>query len=400
MTHMTRAFRCARRLAAAPILGTLAAVASAAALVACSSTPLAAAAPPVAVARGAARSRAQRRPPAPGRDDLAAATIERPRARWVAVALERAAGLGRRPRRRVLAGVPAQLRAAGAGLARRLRQGARSAAPAPPSDAATRDWLQRQLRPYRIESLERDPVGLATGYFEPLVEASRASRPGLSRRPVRARRPTWRRASPTGRASSSRRCRRRRRACSGREIAWVRDRARRARCCRCRARAASSSPPSAAARRRLVRVAYAGPQRPAVPIGRPLADRPGRAARRARPRGRRSAPGRGRHPARVDEMLRSNPRVVFFREEPLPDPGDRAEGRAGRAAHAGPLDRGRSAERSVRHARLARHHRAALDPAAAPPRGRAGHRLGDRRRGPRRLLLGLGRRRRGRRPAA
>jgi hypothetical protein len=96
-------------------------------------------------------------------------------------------------------------------------------------------------------------------------------------------------------------------------------------------------------------------------------------------------------------MLRSNPRVVFFREEPLPDPGVGPKG-----AQGVPLSPGRSI---------------AVDPQSVPygtpvwldtteplatrplrrPRRRPGHRLGDRRRGPRRLLLGLGRRRRGRR---
>ena len=80
------------------------------------------------------------------------------------------------------------------------------------------------------------------------------------------------------------------------------------------------------------------------------------------------------HPQRVDEMLRSNPRVVFFREEPLPDPTLGPKG-----AQGVPLSPGRSI---------------AVDPqsvpygtpvwldtteplattAAAPPRRRPGHR--------------------------
>ena len=57
---------------------------------------------------------------------------------------------------------------------------------------------------------------------------------------------------------------------------------------------------------------------------------------------------------------------MFFREEPLPDPAARPEGRAGRAADAGPLDRGRCAGRALRHAGVARQHRAAVGDAAAP----------------------------------
>ena len=56
-------------------------------------------------------------------------------------------------------------------------------------------------------------------------------------------------------------------------------------------------------------------------------------------------------------MLWSNPRTVFFREEalvrircPL-----RPARRAGRAAHARPLDRGRPAKHSLRHTGVARH---------------------------------------------
>jgi membrane-bound lytic murein transglycosylase A len=36
-----------------------------------------------------------------------------------------------------------------------------------------------------VESLEGETSGLATGYFEPLVEASRRPRPGFQRRPAR-----------------------------------------------------------------------------------------------------------------------------------------------------------------------------------------------------------------------
>jgi membrane-bound lytic murein transglycosylase A len=39
--------------------------------------------------------------------------------------------------------------------------------------SAQREWLQQRLRPYRVESLQGDPTGLLTGYFEPLLDASR-----------------------------------------------------------------------------------------------------------------------------------------------------------------------------------------------------------------------------------
>ncbi|MEO8281776.1 MAG: MltA domain-containing protein, partial [Ideonella sp.] len=50
-------------------------------------------------------------------------------------------------------------------------------------DAALRDWLQARLRPYQIESIDGNASGLVTGYFEPLIEASRQPR-GASRIPL------------------------------------------------------------------------------------------------------------------------------------------------------------------------------------------------------------------------
>jgi hypothetical protein len=99
-----------------------------------------------------------------------------------------------------------------------------------------------------------------------------------------------------------------------------------------------------------------------------------------------------RNPARLNEMLWSNPRVVFFREEPLPDPN--VGPRGGQAV---PLTPGRSiavdtGSMPVRHAGLAGQHRAAQQHAAAPPGDGAGHRQRHQRRGARRLFLGLGQR--------
>ena len=45
--------------------------------------------------------------------------------------------------------------------------------PEPADDAAARVWLQSRLNPYRIESLDGSAQGLITGYFEPIIEASR-----------------------------------------------------------------------------------------------------------------------------------------------------------------------------------------------------------------------------------
>src|SRR5664279_3731393 len=75
MTHMPSVSARDRRVAARSILGTLVI----AVVVACSSTPL----PTTASAAADAMPRADAAPTA-ARDDLADATIDRPRARWVA----------------------------------------------------------------------------------------------------------------------------------------------------------------------------------------------------------------------------------------------------------------------------------------------------------------------------
>src|SRR5262245_52955665 len=46
----------------------------------------------------------------------------------------------------------------------------------PADDAQAREFLQRTLQPYRIESLDGQASGLATGYFEPYLQASRLPR--------------------------------------------------------------------------------------------------------------------------------------------------------------------------------------------------------------------------------
>ncbi|MDB5818678.1 MAG: mltA, partial [Rhizobacter sp.] len=46
------------------------------------------------------------------------------------------------------------------------------------NESLVRWWLQDRLQPYRVEALDGKPDGLATGYFEPLVEATRMPRNG------------------------------------------------------------------------------------------------------------------------------------------------------------------------------------------------------------------------------
>ncbi|HSC63249.1 MAG TPA: MltA domain-containing protein [Caldimonas sp.] len=328
MTHMTRAFRFARRLAAAPILGTTLAGTLVAVLVACSTVPPTAPSPSPTTATTPRSAE-----PPVLRDDLGAATIERPRARWVAVRWSDLPGWdGDRLNdfwgalmRSCERPAPAWLDACGK---------ARQLGAQPRDDAVTREWLQRQLRPYRVESLDRDPVGLATGYFEPLVEASRVSRPGfrvaLYAPPadLASRTPYWTRQQmetlPTAQKGLQ-----------GREIAWLRDRLD-ALLLQVQGSGRLLFTGERGGAPTLVRVAYAAHNdQPYRSVGRWLIDqgelRPSEASWPAIRAWARQNPGR------VDEMLRSNPRVVFFREEPLPDPGVGPKG-----AQGVPLSPGRS----------------------------------------------------------
>jgi membrane-bound lytic murein transglycosylase A len=186
----------------------------------------------------------------------------------------------------------------------------------PADDEAARRWLAEELQPFRVESPDGVPDGLATGYFEPLIEAAR--RPaGSYRVPLHAppadlgsRHPYWTRQQldtlPAAKA-----------ALRGRELAWVQD------------------PLDALVlqiqgsgrlhitepdgRTRTVRFAFAGHNdQPYRSVGGWLIEQgelqPGGASWPA------IKAWAQRNPARVQTMLWANPRVVFFREEPLPDP--------------------------------------------------------------------------------
>jgi len=200
-------------------------------------------------------------------------------------------------------------------------------------DRSTRAWLEARLQPFRVESPDGVGDGLITGYFEPLIEASRVPR-GRFRIPLYAppadlatRKPWWtRRQIDTTSAAQA--------ALRGRELAWVADpldalilqiqgsgRLQIA---------------EADGTRRLVRVAFAGHNdQPYRSVGRWLIEQGELKADQASwPTIRSWA---ALHPNRLDEMLWSNPRFVFFREEPLLDPAVGPKG-----AQAVPLTPGRS----------------------------------------------------------
>ena len=188
----------------------------------------------------------------------------------------------------------------------------------PADDAATRAWLVQRFAPYRVLPLEAgaSAEGLATGYFEPLIEASRtprgAMRVALHSPPadLATRKPWFTRAQidslPAAQA-----------ALRGREIVYVAD-----------PLDALLLQIQGSGRVRLtttdgatqtIRLAFAGHNdQPYQSIGRWLIDqgqiKPGEASWPA------IRDWARRFPGRVPEMLAANPRVVFFREEALPDP--------------------------------------------------------------------------------
>ncbi|MEO7549118.1 MAG: MltA domain-containing protein [Ramlibacter sp.] len=175
-----------------------------------------------------------------------------------------------------------------------------------------RSWMMQTLQPYRVEALQSAGDGLLTAYYEPILDASR--QPGgihtvpLYRPPpgLGQRKPWYSRQEietlPEARA-----------ALRGQEIAWLSDpldalvlqiqgsgRVR------------ITEPDGS---RRVVRLAFAGSNdHPYRSVGGWLLQQG--AVRDA------SWPGirawARDNPQRVNEMLWSNPRTVFFREEPLP----------------------------------------------------------------------------------
>ena len=248
----------------------------------------------------------------------APATIEQRGSRWVGVAWSDLPGWGtdrpldawRALRRSCERIAPEQQRAWAAVCAEALRA-------QPADDLSARAWLEQRLMPYRV--MPRDSTasgeGLATGYFEPLIEASRVPR-GAQRfafhtppADLATRRPWFTRAQmesvPAAQA-----------ALRGREIAYTADPldvlllqvqgSGRVRIT------------EADGRVQMVRLAFAGHNDHGyVSVGRWLIDqgelKPGEA----------SWPGirewARKNPQRAPQMLAANPRVIFFREEPLAD---------------------------------------------------------------------------------
>ena len=296
-THMSNVLKRCRAALSAAILGLLAA---------CASAPL----PPPAPA-GA--------PPAAATNPLSVpmvnATIVRARARWVPVDW---AMLPAWNADRASEFWPALLR----GCEKpafdwaALCAQARAAATPAFSDDAARAWLQQRLQAYRVESLDGAPDGLITGYFEPLIDATRTPR-GEFRVPLYAvpadlasRKPYWTRQQidslPAAKASLR-----------GRALAFVADPLDALILQIQGSGRLNIVEPNGS--KKLVRVAFAGHNdHPYKSVGRWLIDQGELTSAQA------SWPGikdwARRNPKRLNEMLWANPRTVFFREEPLPDP--------------------------------------------------------------------------------
>ena len=196
-----------------------------------------------------------------------------------------------------------------------------------------RVWMVSRLQPYRVEGRDGAATGLLTAYFEPQIEASRLPGNGFQV-PLYAPPVSFNRQRPWYTRQEIETLPAAQAALQGRAIAWLRD-------------------PidamvlhiqgsgrldltEADGTRKQVRVAYAGTNdRPYGSIGRWLLDR--RLVRDA------TWPGikawLAQNPHRTQELLWSNPRYVFFREEPL-TAQDAAMGPRG--AQGVPLTPGRS----------------------------------------------------------
>jgi membrane-bound lytic murein transglycosylase A len=196
-----------------------------------------------------------------------------------------------------------------------------------------RAWLRARLQPYRVESLEGAAEGLLTGYYEPLFDARRQAGAGhqvpLFSPPagLAQRRPWYSRQEvdtlPEARAQLR-----------GREIAWLADPIDALMLqIQGSGRLRLTEPDGS---QKLVRVAYAGTNdHPYRSVGGWLLQQG--AVRDA------TWPGIKAwvrsNPQRVQEMLWTNPRLVFFREEPL---GDFEAGFGPRGAQGVALTPGRS----------------------------------------------------------
>ena len=255
-----------------------------------------------------------------------AATITQPGSRWVAVAwgeipgwredaLDQAWGAWMRSCQRASAPWVAPCAEA------------RTLASAPQADK--RAWMERRLQPYRVASAQGEMRGLLTAYFEPVFEASR-SRSAVYSVPLYQPPAQLRPGQPWFSRQEIDTLAEPQTALQGRVIAYMAD------------------PLDALALQiqgsgrmqirqsdgslRQSRVAFAGSNgQPYQSVGKWLSDQ-GLLADTSWPGIKAWA---ARNPARVNELLWSNPRVVFFKEEALPADDSGPRGAQGVALTAG-----------------------------------------------------------------
>jgi len=254
------------------------------------------------------------KPSPPSTASVPPGTVARERSRWVPVSWQELPGWKVDA---VQSAWPALLRSCQRALPEWVALcGKVQQSPQPQDDAQLREWLMRHLQPYRVEDLEGAATGLITGYYEPVLDARRApdAKFGVALysppADLATRRPYWTRqqldTAPPAQA-----------ALRGREIAYVADPLDAlALQIQGSGRLRVTEPDG---RARTVRLAYAGTNdHPYQSVGRWLI------AQGELPAGQASWPAikawAKLHPSRVNELLWANPRYVFFREEPLPDP--------------------------------------------------------------------------------
>lgn len=207
---------------------------------------------------------------------------------------------------------------------------------AQPDEAQIRQFVQTRLQPWRVTSFEGQTTGLLTGYFEPLLEGRRQPDARYSFPLYRApadlgqRKPHYSRAEldtlPDGRA-----------AVAGRELVYLADpldvlliQVQGSG----RVRLQDESVPNGQAK--VVRLAFAGHNdQPYQSVARWLVNQGAITLEQASWQAIRA--WALQNPHRVDEMLRVNPRVVYFKEEVLSDPESGPNG-----AQGVPLTPGRS----------------------------------------------------------
>ena len=198
------------------------------------------------------------------------------------------------------------------------------------SDAEQRQWLMNRLQPYRVLEPDGTSEGLLTSYFEPILQAQRM--PSASHRvplhsppaDLNGRQPWFTRQEIARSAAAQS-------ALEGREIAWLSDPID-AMVLHIQGSGRLDLTEADGTQRR-VRVAFAGSNgQPYRSINQWLLEQ---GVRRINPWPEATKAWAAQNPQRVDELLWSNPRYVFFREEPITEPAEGPRGAQGVALSAG-----------------------------------------------------------------